>query len=350
MDREATRNGPPDPSIPDKDLGKDRLKDAEDELGRIRGRLKDAQEDFTKSIDKGIQAAPSGGDPITTALTSFGGGAKDSVVGLVETAAMLNPGRLYAEPGAYLTDLKQIAAGYQKVFTDPVGFAKDAVNWEEWSKNPARALGLTAPDLLVGLLTGGSSKAVTIAKPDAPDPVDLSKKDRPKDTCEDCGDPVDPVTGEVSLSQIDVRLEGALPVLLGRDHRSSYRHGRHCGASWASFLDQHVEFDEDGVVFRSADGMILRYPMPEPDRFVLPYGGSRWPLAWDGEAGGVVVIGQPKLGVGLTFRPIEGSTVHVLESMVDRNGNAIALDYDDAGTLIGIRHNGGRHGCTAGHR
>ncbi|MFE2868474.1 DUF6531 domain-containing protein [Embleya sp. NPDC059259] len=341
IDRETARNNNVAPSTPDKDLGKERLKEAEEELGRIRARLKDAQESFTESIDKGIQAAPSGGDPITTALTSFGGGAKDSVVGLVETAAMLNPGRLYAEPGAYLTDLKQIAAGYQQAFSDPVGFAKDAVNWEEWSKNPARALGLTAPDLLISVLTGGGSKAVTIARPDAPDPVDLSKKDRPKETCESCGDPVDPVTGEVSLTQIDLRLAGVLPLVLGRDHRSSYRHGRHFGASWASVLDQHVEFDQEGVVFRSADGVTLRYPMPEPDRFVLPYGGSRWPLAWDGQPDGAVVIGKPKLGLGLTFRPIANTRIFLLESIIDRNGNAIAIEYDDHGTLIGVRHNGG---------
>ncbi|MEU0940416.1 DUF6531 domain-containing protein [Embleya sp. NPDC005971] len=346
VDRAAAANGAVGLSLPDKDLGRERLKDAEDELGRIRGRLKDAQHEFTERIDKGIQAAPSGGDPVSTALAGFGGGAKDSVLGLVQTAAMLNPGRAYAEPGAYLTDLQQIASSYGKAFTDPLDFAKGALNWDEWRKDPARALGLTAPDLLVAALTGGGSKAATIAKvaePDAPNPIDLSKKDRPKNTREDCGDPVDPVTGEVSLPQVDLRLDGALPLVLGREHRSAYRHGRHFGVSWASFLDQHVEFDGEGVVFRSADGAILHYPMPEPDRFVLPHGGSRWPLAWDGEPEGTVVIGQPKLGVGLTFRPIERSSIFVLESMVDRNGNAIALDYDDAGTLIGIRHNGGRH-------
>ncbi|OPC82261.1 hypothetical protein B4N89_16160 [Embleya scabrispora] len=353
LDREAVKNGTLQQSMPDKDLGKERLDELADELGAIRKRLEGVEGNCCDILLKGRDAAPSGGDPITTSLKAFGGGAKDGVTGLLQTAQMLNPGRAYAEPGAYGTDLLNIARGFQRVINDPEGFAKDFVNWDEWRKNPARALGLAVPDLTLSVLTGGAGKGAGLLKPDlpgkpdapkAPDPVDLTKKGRPCDSRESCGDPVDPVTGEVTLTATDVCLPGALPLVLARSHGSAYRHGRRFGRSWASTLDQHIELDAAGVAFHASDGVTLRYPVPEPGQLVLPYTGSRWPMAWDGEPGGVIVISQPKLGRTLTFRPTtQGSTILDLESIIDRNGNAIAYDYDDQGVLIGVRHNGGYH-------
>lgn len=148
----------------------------------------------------------------------------------------------------------------------------------------------------------------------------------------------------MSLSATDVHLPGVLPLLLTRRHGSTYRAGRLFGRSWASTLDQHVELEASEAVFHAADGVILRYPLSEPGRPILPYTGSRWPMARDAEPDGVIVIAQPRLGSALTFRAIHpDSTRFVLESVVDRNGNAIAVDYDDYGTLIGVRHSGGYH-------
>ncbi|WIX80079.1 DUF6531 domain-containing protein [Amycolatopsis carbonis] len=56
-------------------------------------------------------------------------------------------------------------------------------------------------------------------------------------------------TGRVMLTQEDVRLDAALPLVLSRTHLSSYRIGRAFGASWASTLDQRLEADGDAVHF-----------------------------------------------------------------------------------------------------
>ena len=54
------------------------------------------------------------------------------------------------------------------------------------------------------------------------------------------GEPVDMGSGLLLLPAVDVELPGALPLVLERLYRSSYRSGRFFGPTWASTLDQHL--------------------------------------------------------------------------------------------------------------
>ncbi|MFD7653970.1 DUF6531 domain-containing protein [Actinosynnema sp. NPDC059797] len=158
-----------------------------------------------------------------------------------------------------------------------------------------------------------------------------------KRTCEK--DPIDVATGENVLPQTDVELPGALPLVLGRTHISSYRVGRWFGSSWASTLDQRLEVDDQGVSYAADDGMLLFYPVPTVEAPVFPLEGPRRPLAVDGN--GRYTITDPEVGHTLHFESHLDQRVSPLAAITDRNGNRIDLEYDQLGVLTGVTHSGG---------
>ncbi|WAL75436.1 DUF6531 domain-containing protein [Kitasatospora sp. YST-16] len=174
-------------------------------------------------------------------------------------------------------------------------------------------------------------------------------------------DPVDIATGDVLLTQTDVGLDAALPLVLSRTHLSSYRVGGWYGPSWASTLDQRVELDDQGVLFAAEDGMLLEYPVPEPGTSVLPVEGPRWPLHWDGTPGGGIRITDPHTGLTRHFAtPAAGPGPHArtagalqlpLQAVEDRNGHRVEVRYGDDGAPVEVRHSGGyRIGVTTERR
>ncbi|MFE2864959.1 DUF6531 domain-containing protein [Embleya sp. NPDC059259] len=363
-DKQAVKDGTLVLDLPKDDVGKDQLEHAEEQYGRVHSRLKDAEEVCWKAIDKGRREAPTGGDPITAAFKSFGAGFKEGVQGLVTnlaSLAKLSPAYAAADPDGYLTNLQSMAANYKQSFTDPVGYLKDSVNWDEWRKNPWKALGLTAPELILQLATGGGSKLVPghvpgpdvktpggkgpdSKGPDHPGKPGDNKDSRPEECRTSCGDPVDVVTGDVLLSTTDLTLPGVLPLVLERRHISSHRRGRWFGPSWASTLDQRLELRADGVVYTSPKGLTLRYPVPRPGEEVLPGSGPRWPLSWDHTPGGGFAIRQPASGVILYFTPdTSGTPVIPLRAIYDRNLNRVEFHYDQDGNPVRIEHLGGYH-------
>lgn len=161
------------------------------------------------------------------------------------------------------------------------------------------------------------------------------------------GDPVDPVTGEMTVVQTDVELPGALPLTLRRSHLSGYRAGTWFGPGWAATLDQRLELDEQGAVLTLDDGRLLVYPVPRPGRPVLPYEGARWPLTWDGGHDGAVRVEMPETGETMEFAPAAGrvgaggSTVLPLTALSDRRGDRITFEYAADGAPRAVRHSGG---------
>ncbi|QRP45448.1 RHS repeat-associated core domain-containing protein [Amycolatopsis sp. FDAARGOS 1241] len=153
-----------------------------------------------------------------------------------------------------------------------------------------------------------------------------------------CGDPIDVSTGRVMLTQEDVRLAAALPLVLTRTHLSSYRIGRGFGSAWASTLDQRVEADADGVRFAAEDGTFLEYPAPVVGADVLPVTGPAWPLTRG--ADGSYVLTQPDLGRALLFSGVTGQLVTVSDPVGHQH---FRLDYDENGALTDVVHSAGHH-------
>lgn len=154
-------------------------------------------------------------------------------------------------------------------------------------------------------------------------------------------DPVDVAAGRVVLTQTDVELAGALPLVLSRTHLSSYRVGRWFGPSWASTLDQRLEIEDTGVYYAAEDGMLLAYPFPADGISVLPEEGPRWPLGRTEDGG--YTITDPQRGHTLYFAPAGAARGKALplSAVTDRGGHRIDLVYAGDGTLTEIRHSGG---------
>lgn len=163
------------------------------------------------------------------------------------------------------------------------------------------------------------------------------------------GDDIVAATGELSLTWCDIELPGALPLRLRRRYSSAYRHGRWFGQAWASWLDQHLELDDERVVLCTSDGRLIHYPAPAPGTRVFPAKGPHWALAWDGVPGGTLAIADPRRGIIRYFGPphqqsplagAEGMVLPLL-AIADRDGNQIRVGYEISGSPTRVRHSGG---------
>ncbi|WP_369035036.1 RHS repeat-associated core domain-containing protein [Streptomyces adonidis] len=176
----------------------------------------------------------------------------------------------------------------------------------------------------------------------------VGKSKSAKGRCKN-GDPIDMVSGEMLIEQTDVGLPGVLPVILRRTHLSTYHWGSWFGESWASTFDERLELDDDGALFATEDGMILCYPVPGPDRPVLPEAGPRWPLEWDADQPGALRVTDPGTGITRHFAPSTGAGERdsaftlPLAALSDRNGNRVHFDRTPDGTPVAVRHSGGYH-------
>ncbi|WP_269330562.1 DUF6531 domain-containing protein [Kineosporia babensis] len=77
------------------------------------------------------------------------------------------------------------------------------------------------------------------------------------------GEPVDVGTGDMFLSETDVRVEGRLPLVLARRHVSGWRIGQWFGPTWSSTLDARLEISTGTVRLITADAQIISFAAPE---------------------------------------------------------------------------------------
>nr|WP_221353041.1 DUF6531 domain-containing protein [Streptomyces sp. REN17] len=167
------------------------------------------------------------------------------------------------------------------------------------------------------------------------------------------GDPVDMITGEMLMSQTDVRLPGLLPLVIERHHVSSFRSGLWFGPAWMSTFDERLELDAEGAVCAGADGMLQVYPVPEPGSPVLPGYGPQRPLNWDGTPDSIVTISDPVTGLTRHYGPApvpdaagagNGTAVVLpLHALTDPNGHRLELRRTPEGVPVAICHSGGYH-------
>ncbi|MBL1097772.1 DUF6531 domain-containing protein [Streptomyces coffeae] len=312
-----------------------------------------------KAPDK--PAAPEGVDYLKQKWGDFFGGAKDTAHGWYKEFEYL------VEDGPQGAGLRLagMADGVAYAVDHPKEFAKAVVNWDEWQRNPARAAGQLTPDLLLALATGGTGairRGGNVAKNAAqrllnreralgrdgsarkrtdsdPDNNNTPNGERPKK-----GEPIDVATGEMVMSATDVTLPGLLPLVLERHYVSGHPCGGWLGRTWAGTLDQRLEIDDAGVIYITDDGMLLAYPIPEPDIPTLPVSGPRWPLCWDGKPDSTFTITAPEHNRTLHFAPLPaGGRELVLTAITDRTGEGdrISIAYDAQGAPAEISHSGG---------
>ncbi|MFI0817157.1 DUF6531 domain-containing protein [Streptomyces sp. NPDC021098] len=355
-----------DDNLPDKppteDPGSTALQDCYRRLDILEKELQDVVDTSKKKLEAAAEKAPDapkGWDRVYEKGQNYLYGAWDTARGLYKHGEYLVEDGF----GGWSMQLAGMADGVVYAQEHPKEFAKAAVNWDEWQRNPARAAGQLTPDLLLALATGGGSvarKGASAAKDAAKRLAgreralrrDGSGRERADsephkhDKCkgEKCGlnEPVDAATGEMFTSATDVELPGALPLVLERHYVSGHPCGGWFGPTWAGTLDQRLELDDKGVVYIADDGMVLTYPVPEPDVPTLPTSGPRWPLSWDGKPDSTMTISAPERNRTLHFTPLPtGGSELALSAITDRAGNRITFAYDAKGAPHEVTHSGG---------
>jgi YD repeat-containing protein len=130
----------------------------------------------------------------------------------------------------------------------------------------------------------------------------------------------DIATGETTLDRTDLRLEGALPLVLARRYRSGAPAGIF-GMGWEHGLDRTLRVEADRVVYRDGAGRETVFaPIPVGMEARHPEG-----LTLQRHADGYVVFASPRLQE--VFRTGSGGGSLLLERIVDPNGNRIKLTY-----------------------
>jgi RHS repeat-associated protein len=159
------------------------------------------------------------------------------------------------------------------------------------------------------------------------------------------GDPVDVVSGWMLTEATDVELSGVLPLVIRRAYASGYSAGRLHGPGWSSTLDQRLSVNAAGIHFAGDDAQRLDYPLPDPEREVLPQRGARWPLTWDRDTD-EIRIADPWTGHTRHFTVVhfqnETGQIRDLTAITDRNGNRIGIVRDEQGIPVVIEHPGYR--------
>lgn len=313
------------------DPGEEQRQAARDMLARARAGLVDAADRAAQVLESEAGTAPQ--DTQAQANANFYGAIGESLA-----SPFVSIGELFTDPAGTFSAFAQNV-------TRPVQTLGDAVAWDDWANGRGdRALGKLTGDFLLTVGTGGVGKIAKtlLARPDGPPSIrengrDPERERVPDKDRNDRGDPIDIATGEMVLSQTDVELGGVLALVLKRLHVSSYRVGRHFGATWASTVDQRLEVDDEGVCFAADDGTLLFYPHPSPERPVMPRTGPRKELSRADDGSYTVTdVDQERL-----WHFAAGDTVLPLTAITGRNGHRIDIERDEADTPVEIRHSGG---------
>ncbi|MFG3368229.1 putative T7SS-secreted protein [Streptomyces sp. NPDC048156] len=354
---------------PFKDPGTTDIKHAREKLAEARRQRNEAGATATRAVKAALAHAPAEPPPLdrlkanvtdnaqatTVELTHVAGGALKGTAGIVNFVRGLDPEDPYniTHPAAYVQNVNLTLAGLASTASHPDRAAKDA--YASFKKDPSefggrllpelfgtKGLGLAKGGLRAGVERGAKEAAEAAAEHSARDALGKAPAEHsrtPNSVHHKGTDPVDLATGKMFLPQTDVALPGTLPLLFTRRFESGYHLGRWFGPSWSSTVDQRLEIDAEGVVFVTADGLLLPYPHPAPGLPTLPTRGPRHPL--DRVDDGYTIT-DPVTGRVWHFAD-RGTDLAVLEQIDDRNGNWLTFEYDAEGTPLGIVHSGGYH-------
>ncbi|WP_406733606.1 putative T7SS-secreted protein [Streptomyces sp. NBC_01794] len=285
-------------------------------------------------------------------LAHVGGGIVKGTAGLLNFVRSVDPMDPYnlTHPAEYYKGVNMTLAGLASTAANPDRALKNA--WDAAKGDPSEFIGRLIPEIVgskgTGLARGGFRLGVKNgAEAAAESGARRAVRDTPESHAEnprnkverDPTDPVDLTTGAMYLPQTDITLPGVLPLVFTRRVESGYGLGRWFGPSWSSTVDERLEIDAEGVVFVSADGLLLAYPHPAPGTPTLPSHGPRWPLD---RADGGYTITDPATGRVRHFAD-RAEHLAVLEQVDDRNGQWLTFEYDAEGAPLAIVSSGGHH-------
>ncbi len=93
-------------------------------------------------------------------------------------------------------------------------------------------------------------------------------------------DPVDMATGAMVNYQIDVSIDGILPLVIDRNSNSGHELGRALGPQWVSRMDCRIEICPDEVLMLTPDGALVTFPAAPLDGSEVRADGRPWLLSF----------------------------------------------------------------------
>ncbi|MHB6912177.1 RHS repeat-associated core domain-containing protein [Streptomyces sp. DB-54] len=163
---------------------------------------------------------------------------------------------------------------------------------------------------------------------------------RPQESVCPGGEPVDMATGRMFIDQTDVSLPGALPPLFRRSFESGYQAGQWMGPRWVCTFDERLEFDDEGIVYLSAERTAQAYPHPAPEEPAQATAGARLDLEGDSLTGDYTLTDITTGLVREFTRQPDGETA-LLTGIRDRTGHRVEFDYAADGAPLSMTHSGG---------
>ena len=87
----------------------------------------------------------------------FSLGMDESLIAVGSALVRYSPNRLMFAPDAYLNDVRALGAGLKQIPQQPAESLRTIVEWENVKHNQGRLAGHLAPDVVLGVLTGGTA-------------------------------------------------------------------------------------------------------------------------------------------------------------------------------------------------
>ncbi len=139
----------------------------------------------------------------------------------------------------------------------------------------------------------------------------------------EASDPVDPISGEMVVKEVDIHLPGVgLPFLFKRVYRSRWSYRGVLGWGWSHNFEQRLIFEDNPcgapkVVWLTGDGGQVRY-LPNEGRYVA-------------ETPSQYILSHPSADLWVVTQP-SGQETHfdgqgLLTEMVDLNGNRLTVEH-----------------------
>ncbi|MBX9245516.1 hypothetical protein ICW40_11955 [Actinotalea ferrariae] len=134
-------------------------------LEDLRGAVDDSARAAAATLDElaqGIERMPDIWDFMAYAREQYWGGIGDSLAGIVESSWQVQLFRYATDPVGYVAEQQAMGqALWTGLREDPVGLAKDLVDWDTWRTDPLRAIGRQVPDIILTAATVGGGTGAT---------------------------------------------------------------------------------------------------------------------------------------------------------------------------------------------
>lgn len=116
-------------------------------------------------VAQGIERMPDVWDFMAYARDQLWGGIGDTLAGVVESSWQVQLFRYATDPLGYVAEQQAMGqALWTGLHEDPVGLAKDMVDWDTWRTEPLRAIGRQVPDIILSAATAGGGSAAAGAR------------------------------------------------------------------------------------------------------------------------------------------------------------------------------------------